>query len=650
MNFAIENKFLKVVFILIILLFILFLGKADTLKIAIVGVLLLSVIVVTNLELALIILIFSGFTFNFIVEVYRLPGKIIFLYDLIIYMLFLYSLLNGKKKINRIETLFIFYIVFLIISTVLGRESLPLKLKGLIMYIRYPVLFISLMRLNIKTESYKRLIKFIIFMSFLQVPTSIFQFLSGNRPDWCGGFLARYGSGINAVLMSSIFLFILGTMIVDRIRLKYLLYSTFFMIPLVLSSARAGFIFFGISIIFIFLIYMLHVKYTSVYSIFFTIVGIVLIFLIFYVTLIYIVPIFEPETAKTLQTISSTENIKKDMVGTYTEGKLRRLSNLLFAYQYLTRDILTLTFGNGPGTVAISSNFGTSNFMKEYEMVFEPSVSLPTFILEIGIGGVFILLLIYIYIISFSLSRAIYIEDKFLRIISFALPGISVVYLISSIYTAVWAQEALQLVLLIPFAAIMEPAYKAIKREKSFAVLFLKDIRPEEKNTVSKVIKILERNEIKTVFVVSKEDNGNLIWISDNRKIFEGIRFKYIKILKYSPLDQVFVIQSFLEKYKVNLLFLFGDESHLTDYEYIRKILFSKRSYMKMFIENQKIKSYIFKVDRRDIVKLLYMIKDKELNESEEFLEKIENESKNYNMSLKVNKIFLKNEQRGEDV
>jgi len=163
---------------------------------------------------------------------------------------------------------------------------------------------------------------------------------------------------------------------------------------------------------------------------------------------------FEPQTAKTLQTISSVENIKKDMVGTYTEGKLRRLSNLLFAYQYLTRDILTLTFGNGPGTVAISTNFGTSNFMREYEMVFEPSISLPTFILEIGIGGVLILLIIYIYIIMFSLSRAIHIEDKFLRIISFALPGISVVYLVASIYTAVWAQEALQLVLLISFAAI----------------------------------------------------------------------------------------------------------------------------------------------------------------------------------------------------
>uniref|UniRef100_A0A7C3N8K1 O-antigen ligase domain-containing protein n=1 Tax=candidate division WOR-3 bacterium TaxID=2052148 RepID=A0A7C3N8K1_UNCW3 len=636
MNFAIENKFLRIIFIFLLVLLVLFLGKADTLKIALVGVLLLSVIVVTNVELALIILVFSGYTFNFAVEVYHLPGKIVFLYDLIIYMLFLFSLINGKKKIYKIEILFIFYVVFLIISTVLGRESLPLKLKGLIMYIRYPILFMGLMRLNITTENYKRIIKFIILMSILQVPTSIFQFLNGNRADWCGGFLARYGSGINAVLMSVMFLIILGMMIVDRIRLKYLLYSAFFMIPLVLSSARAGFIFFGVSLIFMFLVYMLHVKYTSVYSIFFTVIGIVLIFVIFYLTLIYIVPMFEPQTAKTLQTISSVGNIKKDMVGTYTEGKLRRLSNLLFAYQYLRRDILTLTFGNGPGTVAISTNFGTSNFMREYEMVFEPSISLPTFILEIGIGGVLILLIIYIYIIMFSLSRAIHIEDKFLRIISFALPGISVVYLVASIYTAVWAQEALQLVLLISFAAIIEPASKAVKREKSFAVLFLKYIRPGEKNTIMEILKVLHSSEIKTVFVVSREDNGNLIWIMDNKHRYEGMRFKYIKVLNDGPFDQIFIIQSILEKYKVNLLFLYGDEKDIVQKDYLRKVLISKHSHLKIFEENKNVRSFILKVDRRDSVKFIYFIKDKELTEKGNYLEILESEFKEYNIPLSI--------------
>jgi len=72
---TIENKFLRIIFIFLLVLLVLFLGKADTLKIALVGVLLLSVIVVTNVELALIILVFSGYTFNFAVEVYHCPGR-----------------------------------------------------------------------------------------------------------------------------------------------------------------------------------------------------------------------------------------------------------------------------------------------------------------------------------------------------------------------------------------------------------------------------------------------------------------------------------------------------------------------------------------------------------------------------------------------
>lgn len=651
MNFYIENKLLRIIFILLVILLILFLGKVDTLKIALVGVLLLTVIVITNVELALIILVFTGYTFNFAIEVYNLPGKIIFLYDLIIYMLFLFSLVNGKRKIHKIEILFIFYVVFLIISTVLGREALPLKLKGLSMYIRYPILFITLMRLDIKTENYKRIIKFIIIMSILQVPTSIFQFLNGNRADWCGGFLARYGSGINAVLMTVMFLLTLGKMIVDGFKLRYVLYSLFFMIPLMLSSARAGFIFFGISMIFMFLVYILHVRFSSVYSMFLTLVGIVLIFLIFYLTLIYVVPKFEPETAKTLQTISSVENIRKEMVGSYTEGKFKRLSNLLFSYQYLKSDILALTFGNGPGTVAISTNFGTSSFMKEYETVFVPSISLPSFLLDIGLGGVFILTVIYFYIIFFSLSKAIHLEDRFLRVISFALPGISVVYLVASIYTAVWAQEALQLVLLISFAALIEPASKAVKKEKSFAVLFLKYIKPGEKSSDMETLKILQSNEIKDVFIVSREDNGNLIWLIDNRNKYKGMRFKFVKVLENTPFDQIFIIESFLEKYKVNLLFFYGEENNfIKQKDFIRKIIISKGSHLKIFEDDKDIKSFILKVDKRDSVKFIYLIKDKELTDKKSYLEIIESEYKEYNIPLSVSKKILNIEKGSENV
>ncbi len=631
MNFVFENKFLKVIFFILLAIAIVFFGKADILKLSLVGTLFLLILVITNIEIVFILLVIVGFTFNFLTEAYGFPGKIVFLYDLIIYLFFLYGLVGGKRKIYRIEFLFIFYVIFLMISTILGRESLPLKLKGVIVYIRYPILFISLMRLNIKSDTYKRVLKFIIFMSILQVPTSIVQFLKGNRPDWCGGFLARHGTGIGAVLMASMFLFILGWMIVDRIRLKYLLYSIFFMIPLILGSARAGFIFFFLAMIFMFIVYMLHVKYVSAYSLFFTVVGILLIFLIFYTMLIYIVPIFEPKTAKTLEVISSIENIKKDMLGTYSEGKLRRLSNLLFAYEYLKKDILTLSFGNGPGTVVVSKSFGNSEFMQEYERFFESSLSFPSYFLEIGIGGLFFVALIYFYVIFFSLTRAIHIEDKFLRITAFALSGISFLYLLASVYTAVWSQEALQLLFIVSFAALIEPAYGSAKKEKIFAILFLKTINPGEKASITKLLTYLINNEIKTIFVVSNEDNENLLWIKENKRKLGNSRIKWIKSSGDRPLEQIFYINSLLERYKVNMIFFYMEDDDIT--EGIMKDAFK---HTKSFIYEFLDKKFIMKILKNDIIKFLYLIKDKKILEQENYLEIIKKECYTYNIQMET--------------
>jgi len=640
MNFVFENKFLKVIFFILLAIAIVFFGKADILKLSLVGTLFLLILVITNIEIVFILLVIVGFTFNFLTEAYGFPGKIVFLYDLIIYLFFLYGLVGGKRKIYRIEFLFIFYVIFLVISTILGRESLPLKLKGVIVYIRYPILFISLMRLNIKSDTYKRVLKFIIFMSILQVPTSIVQFLKGNRPDWCGGFLARYGTGIGAVLMASMFLFILGWMIVDRIRLKYLLYSIFFMIPLILGSARAGFIFFFLAMIFMFIVYMLHVKYVSAYSLFFTVVGILLIFLIFYTMLIYIVPIFEPKTAKTLEVISSIENIKKDMLGTYSEGKLRRLSNLLFAYEYLKKDILTLSFGNGPGTVVVSKSFGNSEFMQEYERFFESSLSFPSYFLEIGIGGLFFVALIYFYVIFFSLTRAIHIEDKFLRITAFALSGISFLYLLASVYTAVWSQEALQLLFIVSFAALIEPAYGSAKKEKIFAILFLKTINPGEKASITKLLTYLINNEIKTIFVVSNEDNENLLWIKENKRKLGNSRIKWIKSSGDRPLEQIFYINSLLERYKVNMIFFYMEDDDIT--EGIMKDAFK---HTKSFIYEFLDKKFIMKILKNDIIKFLYLIKDKKILEQENYLEIIKKECYTYNIQMEtMEKKFVEKE------
>jgi len=70
--------------------------------------------------------------------------------------------------------------------------------------------------------------------------------------------------------------------------------------------------------------------------------------------------------------------------------------------------------------------------------------------------------------------------------------------------------------------------------------------------------------------------------------------------------------------------------------DYLRKVLISKHSHLKIFEENKNVRSFILKVDRRDSVKFIYFIKDKELTEKGNYLEILESEFKEYNIPLSI--------------
>ncbi|HAV93157.1 TPA: hypothetical protein DCW38_08285 [candidate division WOR-3 bacterium] len=614
MNEKLQSNIYKIVFAVAIAILLFFFGQADVMKIGLIGAVMIVLLVITNIQLSIVALIVVAFTFNFLSNVKIIPGKMMYAYDLLVYLLFLFSLINGKKKVNIIEIFTLLYIGFIIISTAFGREVLPLKMKGLEAYIKYPILFLALLRLKLSSETFKFLIKVVILFSIAQVFTSIFQYSKGNFADWCGGFLTRYASGSNAVLMTMMFLLILGWIMVDKLRLRYIFMSIFFMIPLVLSSARAGFIFFIISAIFMFLVYMLHIKYSSAYAMLFTIIGIVILLVAFYYVLLYIVPIFEPKNANTVSLISSPDMIKKDITGRYQGGQLRRWSSVLFAYNYLTADALKLFVGNGPGTVAISGNFGWSSFMQQFEPIFDPSVSLPTFLLELGIGGVSIILIIFFYVIIFSLNRAIYIEDKFLRVVGFALPGISVIMIFASIYTNVWDQEALQLVYWLFVASIVEPAEKAVKKDKVSALIFLKEIPINEKPTVATLINALYKYEIRTIYVAGRENDPNMLWLIDNMKKYEDLKIKWIRIMGYESMTREDILNIITNHMYADLLIIDGSDIPF-DFRVIKRFIDTHRNVFALKYSDAEKKECdycIAKIKRKSILKLSYFLKGRD--------------------------------------
>lgn len=596
--------------------FLIYYGQVDPLKIALIGAGILVVMTLMNEMMALMMLVLLGFTMNFAIEAYHFPAKLAMGYDFLIYLLFLYSLINGKKRMHFIEVIAFIYILFLVFTTVNGREQWGLKLKDFIIYVRYPIMFLMLMRLKLRSADFKLLIKFVLILSILQVPTSIFQFASGNIADWCGGFLARYGSGINAILMTFMFLLVLSLVFINGFKLRYVFYALALMIPLILSSARAGFIFFFIALIFMLIVYIFFKKYSSSYSMFFSIIGMILIFVLFYYVLIYVVPIFEPKTANTYKLLTSSSLFSQEVTGNYTTGSMKRLTAVFFAYNFIRTDPLSLFIGSGPGTIAYSENYGASSFIEQFQNYGTFTISLPSFIVEIGIIGVSLLIIMFIYVVILSLSRGIYIEDKFLRMIAYALPGMSIIMIVASVYTNVWDQEALQLTYWLFVASIFEPAYSAYKKDPLVGIIFLNDKEPADITILNKAVNHYLKYDAERIYICGQNDDMFLQQYKG--KLPSRVRKKIYWILTagYDNLGKCDILNLIVNKHKADILV--SNELHLPGYIHLMKDFVKAEEtviFEDMLLEpNCKKRVKFVKIMKKHVMRMRSMLKEHSFN------------------------------------
>jgi len=477
-------------------------------------------------------------------------------------------------------------------------------------------MFLTFMRLKIKGADFKILIKLIIILSILQIPTSMFQFAVGNSADWCGGFLARYGSGINAILMTFMFLLVLSLFFIYGYHTRFVFYSIALMVPLVLSSARAGFIFFFIAIIFMILVYIFFKKYASHYSMLFSIIGMVLIFVLFYYVLIYIVPIFEPKTANTYKLLTSSSLFSQEVTGTYNTGSMKRLTAVFFAYNFIRTDPLSLFIGSGPGTIAYSENYGASSFVEQFQNYGTFTVSLPAFIVEIGIIGVLFILTMFIYVVILSLSRGIYIEDKFFRMIAYSLPGISVIMIVASVYTNIWDQEALQLTYWMFVASIFEPAFKAYKKDSLIGIIFLNDKEPADTAMLSKIINHYNRYDAERIYLCGTNEDYGLQQMKNKMPERMKKRIYWIMTAGYDNLGKCDILNLIINKHKADILV--SNELNLPGYIHLMRD-FANAEQTVIFEDlnlepSCKKRVKFVKIKRKHVMRMRSMLKENNFN------------------------------------
>lgn len=518
----------------LILLFLLWYSQVSFIKLGMVFAFLLLMLVITNEFLAIIFFITIAFTLSYAMRMLGLPGKLEYISDFTIIIIFMYSIITGKKKLYAIDVILLVNIIFIIVSTVIGDNPFMIKIKGLSFYLRYPMFAIALLRLRFTAVQFKRLISYIMILAFLQIPTSIIQRLAGFVPDNSGGFLALNSSTICAVLMNIVFIIMLASMMVYGIKRKYVLLSVSLLIPLVLSSARAGFIYFAFSAVFMFFVYMTYIRYSSQHSGIITFVGIIVMLVVIYVTLVYVLPVFEPQNASAVTLLSSEENLRNYVLGSETTGKLKRIESLIFGYNYLKMDIVNLLIGAGPGSTVQSESFGSGIFASFYGKIFYSRLSMAAFLVDTGILGILLHIMTYIYFIVYSFTNAIYIKDKFFRVIGYALPAICLLMITSSVYTSVWNQEALQVVFWILAVSVFSAGHETRKQRVDNVIIYDDEYYSTSRTMKSAIvdhdffnkIRLLKENDIKNITILVPSTDNAMEWLQFNKHMLKRLHVR----------------------------------------------------------------------------------------------------------------------------
>jgi len=223
----------------------------------------LATIVFADETVGIGILLAFSFYWNYIVDVVLIPSMFLNLVYVIIILLFLkmvtYNTVQRTRFVDTpINKASIVLFTFILTSMVLNHNPIPTALKGIIKHTFVLPLFFVVASSNLAESTVKKMIGSILAIGLLQIPASVIQYyfvyfdkLPGYRQDHSAGLLGLKSGAVNAVLMTFLFSIIFGLVICYGVRVQYALTASGLLVPIILSSARAGLIFFVITGIFL---------------------------------------------------------------------------------------------------------------------------------------------------------------------------------------------------------------------------------------------------------------------------------------------------------------------------------------------------------------------------------------------------------------
>ncbi len=334
------------------------------------------------------------------------------------------------------------YTVFCICSGLINGVSFVELSGSLVLYIRYPLLYIALVNMDIQKDIMKSFFRLFIFLLAIQIPECLFRFLAlgiyGDHISWTLGPWGHFDLGVYAVYGAAL---VVASDTIKRVKWYHLVFVSLLVAVALIGEIKA--LAFSIPVVSLFTIYASFRqakkrKYFLAISL-----------SVFFVILVLISYAFWEKvhqfSGNTLALyFGKLSNFMHDpsllINPEEVDVSSSRFLGSAFVWNYLKNDWRMLLFGTGPGSLLAGNFLGTpGRIFEEVPFLNQISVMLG----DTGIIGLVLYFWILVCLLKMILAVNRTTQDDDIRVISAALFGMWVFYaLLGPFYDLVWRHDS----------------------------------------------------------------------------------------------------------------------------------------------------------------------------------------------------------------
>ena len=390
--------------------------------------------------LALIYSIFIvAFFGNFFADLNIIPPEITILTEILIYILFVYSLVSksirGEKFEFYILPYYIFFILCAIVSIIINRSFGIQTLFSLRLIIRFFVFYLAIINIPIKEKDFKKINILLIILFLIQLPSSGIMFYFYGISEKTHGIYGR-GGGLTTIIPLIALGFLAGFYIYHKAKKIYLAIGLFFIIYGIVGAKAALLFLYPLSFIVMYYLAFIKGKKINLFKHSTIIASVIICTLAVSASIVKLNPRLNPEkevggSIDFPYALQYTKDYTTAINPENPEIAIGRLSTSKLAVKTIYKEGFPITFlGFGPGSITYTifgfeTNPKVKNIKKSYGIT-----GIIYILTEYGILGSITLTIIFCIFFINSLNWFKNETDPYWKAFSFGTLFFNLVFLI----------------------------------------------------------------------------------------------------------------------------------------------------------------------------------------------------------------------------